>query len=73
MAWRMTGESKYLAWHEQLRAWAFGHFADPEHGEWFGYLRRDGTPSNTLKGSLWKSFFHHPRALWMCHRIAAAP
>jgi len=69
MAWRMTGEPRYLEWHEQCRKWSFEKFADPDHGEWFGYLRRDGTPTNTLKGSLWKSFFHHPRALWRCHQL----
>ncbi len=72
LAWHLTGDLKYSGWHEQLRAWAFQHFADPEHGEWFGYLHRDGTPSNTLKGTLWKSFFHHPRALWMCHQLSPA-
>jgi N-acylglucosamine 2-epimerase len=72
MAWRMTGDAKYFNWHEQLRGWAFEKFADPDHGEWFGYLHRDGTPANTLKGSLWKSFFHHPRALWMCRQLSTA-
>ena len=62
--------AKYLGWHEQIREWAFRHFEDLEHGEWFGYLHRDGTRSNSLKGSLWKSFFHHPRALWRCHQLA---
>lgn len=71
MAHRATGDPKYLAWHEKLREWAFKHFEDPEHGEWYGYLRRDGTPANSLKGSLWKSFFHHPRALLRCHSISA--
>ena len=70
-AWRATGEPRYLQWHEQCREWSFRHFADPRHGEWFGYLHQDGRPSSTLKGSLWKSFFHHPRALWLCHRLAA--
>ncbi|MFM2243096.1 MAG: hypothetical protein RLZ97_1951, partial [Verrucomicrobiota bacterium] len=41
------------------------------HGEWFGYLHRDGRPSSGLKGSLWKSFFHHPRALHLCAGLAA--
>jgi N-acylglucosamine 2-epimerase len=72
MAWKLTRESTYLKWHEQLRAWSFQHFADPEHGEWFGYLRRDGSPSSTLKGNMWKSFFHHPRALWSCWQTCAA-
>ena len=70
LAYQICGDQKYLTWHETLREWAFQHFGDPQHGEWFGYLRRDGTPSNTLKGSLWKSFFHHPRALWKCRQIA---
>ncbi len=70
MAYRATGDGKYLHRHEELRAWAFAHFGDPEHGEWFGYLHRDGSRSNTLKGSLWKSFFHHPRALWRCAGLA---
>jgi len=70
MAYRMTGDAKYLGWHEELREWSFRHFSDPEHGEWFGYLHSDGSPSNTLKGSLWKSFFHHPRALWRSYQLA---
>lgn len=71
MASKMTGNPKYAEWHEKLRTWSFKHFGDPENGDWHGYLRRDGAPSNTLKGSLWKSFFHHPRALWMCYQLAA--
>jgi N-acylglucosamine 2-epimerase len=70
-AHKLTGDEKYLRWHEQCREWSFQHFGDPEHGEWFGYLHRDGTKANTLKGSLWKSFFHHPRALWKCHQLAS--
>lgn len=66
LAWQLTGEARYAAWHEQARAWSFQHFGDAEHGEWFGYLHRDGRRSSTLKGNLWKSFFHHPRALWYC-------
>lgn len=71
MAHRLTGEQRYLDMHEQCRVWAFEHFGDAEHGDWLGYLHRDGSPSSTLKGNLWKSFFHHPRALWLCHRLAA--
>jgi N-acylglucosamine 2-epimerase len=70
MAYQLSGREKYLRWHLQLKDWSFSHFADAEHGEWYGYLLRDGSISSTLKGSLWKSFFHHPRALWMCRNIA---
>lgn len=72
LAHRVSGEQRYLEYHQQCRDWAFGHFGDPEHGEWFGYLHHDGTPCNTLKGNLWKSFFHHPRALLLCHQLGAA-
>lgn len=71
MAHRLTGEDRYLAMHEKCCEWAFAQFADPVHGEWFGYLHQDGRPSSTLKGSLWKSFFHHPRALHLCATWAA--
>lgn len=71
MAWKLTGEARYAAWHEQVRTWSFSRFSDAPHGEWFGYLHRDGSRSSTLKGNLWKSFFHHPRALWMCRGMLA--
>lgn len=69
LAWQLSGDSKYLTWHEQVRNWAFAHFQDPAHGEWFGYLNRDGSISSNLKGNLWKSFFHHPRCLWYCWQL----
>lgn len=66
LAYKMTGEPRYAEWHAKVKDWSFNHFQDKVNGEWFGYLNRDGSPSNTLKGSLWKSFFHHPRAMWTC-------
>ena len=71
LAHRLTGDARYAEWHERVYAWAHAHFGDPEHGEWFGYLHRDGSPSVTLKGNLWKSFFHHPRMQWYCSRLPA--
>ncbi|MCH7227703.1 AGE family epimerase/isomerase [Haloferula sp. A504] len=71
MAHQLTGETGYLAMHRHCQLWAFDHFSDPEHGEWYGYLHQDGRPSSNLKGSLWKSFFHHPRALLLCHQLAS--
>ncbi|MFN3189635.1 MAG: AGE family epimerase/isomerase [Aureliella sp.] len=61
LAWLLTGDKKYADIHEQVHNWAFEHFADREFGEWFGYLRRDGSVSNELKGNLWKGPFHLPR------------
>ncbi len=71
LAWKLTGEAKYAQWHKRVHDWSFQHFPDPEHGEWFGYLHRDGTPSVTLKGNLWKGPFHLPRMLWYCSELLA--
>ena len=74
LAYVMTGDEKYAEWHQRVHDWAFEHLQDHEHGEWFGYCERDGSPANGLKGSMWKSFFHHPRALWNCaHYFGAIP
>ena len=66
MAYLLTGRREFAEQHQQVHDWSFRHFPDPEHGEWYGYLHRDGRISTTLKGNLWKSFFHHPRMLWKC-------
>jgi len=60
-AYVLTGDRKYAEMHAQVDAWAFHHFADEEHGEWFGYLHRDGSPASFAKGNLWKGPFHLPR------------
>jgi N-acylglucosamine 2-epimerase len=69
LAWRLTGEPRYAAWHAQVHEWSFRHFADPEHGDWFGYLHRDGRLSVPLKGNLWKGPFHLPRMLLYSWRL----
>lgn len=69
LASKLTGQARFADWHEQVHTWSFRHFADPEQGEWFGYLHRDGRRSNSLKGNHWKSFFHYPRMLWKCVQI----
>jgi N-acylglucosamine 2-epimerase len=69
MAYRATGERRYAEWHGLVHDWAHRHFADPEHGEWFGYLHRDGRLSVTLKGNLWKGPFHLPRMQLLCWQM----
>jgi len=54
---------KWMTWLERVDAYAFQHFADKEHGEWFGYCDRQGKLSHTLKGNNYKGCFHVPRAL----------
>ncbi len=68
MAYLLSGDSRYARWHQLIHDWSYHHFSDPENGEWFGYLHRNGQPATTTKGNLWKSFFHHPRMQWMCYQ-----
>ncbi|WP_339706662.1 AGE family epimerase/isomerase [uncultured Kriegella sp.] len=53
-------------WYQKVHDYTWSHFPDPEHGEWFGYLNRQGEPSSTLKGGKWKGCFHVPRAMYQC-------
>ncbi|WP_182867271.1 AGE family epimerase/isomerase [Rhodopirellula sp. JC639] len=69
LAYQLTGDEKYATWHQQIHDWAYAHFPDQQHGEWFGYLHRDGSLSSRLKGNLWKGPFHLPRMQLMCWRI----
>jgi N-acylglucosamine 2-epimerase len=69
LAWHLTGEPRYADWHARVHDWAYAHFPDPEHGEWFGYLHRDGSVSTRLKGNPWKGPFHLPRMQWFCSQL----
>ena len=71
LAWKLTGEPRYAEMHRQVHDWSFAHFPDREHGEWFGYLHRDGSVSQPAKGNLFKGPFHLPRMLWFCWRLQA--
>ena len=73
LAWKLTGEERFAARHRLVHDWSFAHFPDREHGEWFGYLRRDGSVSQTAKGNLFKGPFHLPRMLWYCLRLLDEP
>ena len=64
MLYRDTGKEKYLNWFFRTLDYCKEHFADPEYGEWYGYLRRDGLPTQpSTKGSTFKGPFHVPRCL----------
>lgn len=69
LAFQLTGKEKYARWHSMIHDWTYRHFPDPEHGEWFGYLHRDGRVSVTLKGNYWKGPFHIPRMQLTCWKI----
>lgn len=62
-AYKATRDAKYLEMHRLAHDWAYSHFPDPEYGEWYGYLHRDGSVAQTAKGNLFKGPFHIPRML----------
>ena len=62
--YRYTKNKMYLERFETLVDYAFRVFSDAEYGEWYGYLRRDGKPTEPpCKGSTYKGPFHLPRML----------
>jgi N-acylglucosamine 2-epimerase len=69
LAYHLLGDKKYADMYEQVHGWTFAHFPDPEHGEWFGYLHRDGSLALSLKGGLWKGLFHIPRTQLYCWKL----
>lgn len=62
-----TGKEAYAEIFERVVKYAFEHFSDREYGEWLGYLRRDGKPTEPpCKGHTYKGPFHVMRMLAKC-------
>jgi N-acylglucosamine 2-epimerase len=58
-----TGDNSFAQWFLKLHDYAWKHFKDAEHPEWFGYLNRRGETLFPFKGGKWKGCFHVPRAM----------
>ncbi len=69
LAYLMTNDPKYAKWHHMVHDYSYQVFHDNQHGEWFGYLHRDGSIAQGAKGNLFKGPFHLPRQEWFCARI----
>jgi N-acylglucosamine 2-epimerase len=67
-----TGDEACLQWFQKVHDYAWSHFADPEYGEWFGYLNRRGEVLLPLKGGKWKGCYHVPRGLFQCRQTLDA-
>ncbi len=68
-AFDMTGDETHWRKFKAVADYAFKHFADNEHGEWFGYLNRQGKVSSPIKGGPFKGCYHVPRALLVAELI----
>ncbi len=65
-AYEQTGRKELMEWYERVHDYAWSKFSDPENGEWYGYLNRQGDVLLDLKGGKWKGCFHVPRAMYQC-------
>jgi len=63
LAYHITKDESYAKMFEKVHAFSFEFFPDPEYGEWYGYLNRDGSVCLPIKGSMFKGPFHLPRQL----------
>jgi len=70
MFYRDTKDRYYLDWFYKTLDYVKAHFVDPENGEWYGYLRREGLPTEpACKGSTFKGPFHVPRSLMIVDKL----
>lgn len=67
-----TKDEKCLEWFKKVHDYSWVHFADPDYGEWYGYLRRDNSVLLPLKGGKWKGCYHVPRGLYQCWKTLEA-
>ena len=66
LGYLLTDDARCWQWYQKVHDYSWQHFSDPEYGEWYGYLDRQGTVSLQLKGGKWKGCFHVPRAMYLC-------
>eukprot|EP00795_Rhopilema_esculentum_P000355 gene355-10018_t len=71
MAFKYTHDKQFLETFKKALEYAFQHFRDVVHGEWYGYLDQRGSVTHNFKGGPFKGCFHVPRTLHMCGKMLA--
>ncbi len=69
LAYEITGKDTFKKYFKMAFKYAYAKFPDKKFGEWFGYLRRDGSVALDLKGNHFKGPFHIPRMEGKCYLI----
>ena len=69
MLYETFGKEEHWEAFAAVTDYALSHFSDPSHGEWYGYLNREGKVTHRFKGGPYKGCFHVPRCLFMVHQI----
>lgn len=67
--YQLTGNEQCWNWFVRLHDYTWSRFPDSAHGEWYGYLNRQGEVLLPLKGGKWKGCYHVPRALYQCWQV----
>lgn len=65
--YQLTGNLECLQWFEKVHDYTWSYFPEPDFGEWWGYLNRQGDVLLPLKGGKWKGCFHVPRGLYQVY------
>jgi N-acylglucosamine 2-epimerase len=68
----LTGDERCWNWFVKVHKYTWSHFPDPQNGEWYGYLNRQGEVLIPLKGGKWKGCFHIPRGLYQSWKTLEA-
>ena len=69
MLYETLGKEEHWESFVKVTDYAMNHFSDPHHGEWYGYLNREGKVTHHFKGGPYKGCFHVPRSLFMVYQI----
>ena len=69
MLYETSGKEEYWESFTKVTDYAMSHFRDGRHGEWYGYLNREGKVTHRFKGGPYKGCFHVPRSLLMVYQI----
>ncbi|XP_074058473.1 N-acylglucosamine 2-epimerase [Macrotis lagotis] len=72
MGYSETRDPSLLRLFCQVAEYTFERFSDLEHGEWYGYLNREGKVALSFKGGPFKGCFHVPRCLYLCEELLKA-
>ena len=68
-AYLYTQNPKAWKWYQKMHEYTWTRFPDPEFGEWFGYLNREGKVYLPIKGGKWKGCYHMPRGMYQCWKV----
>ncbi|HWP47772.1 MAG TPA: AGE family epimerase/isomerase [Candidatus Limnocylindrales bacterium] len=68
LMYALSGQRRYIDYFKQLADFTFGHFFDPEWGEWFTACQADGRVIDDHKGGTWKAAYDTVRACYEAYR-----